>query len=51
MKAFDAYVIDKMNHFPLLILHSPEADTWVRIDGLIGFSDLMKEYQQIATAQ
>jgi len=51
MKAFDAYVIDKMNHFPLMILHSPGADKWVRIDGLIGFSDLMKEYQQIATAQ
>jgi len=51
MKAFDAYVIDKMNHFPLMILHSPGSDKWVRIDGLIGISDLMKEYGQIGTVQ
>ena len=47
MKAFDAYVVNKMNHFPMTILRAPGSDEWVRIDGLLGVSDLMEEYRQI----
>ena len=48
MKAFDAYVVNKMNHYPMTILHSPGSDEWVRIDGLLGVSDLMEEYRKLA---
>ena len=45
MRAFDAYVINKMNHYPLTILHAPGDDKWVRINELLATSDLMNEYQ------
>ena len=48
MKAFDAYVVNKMNHYPMTILRAPGSDEWVRIDGLLGASDLMEEYRQLA---
>lgn len=44
MKAFDAYVVNKMNHFPLTILHVPGEKEWIRITELLGTSDLMREY-------
>lgn len=44
MKAFDAYVVNKMNHFPLTILHAPGSKNWIRITELLGTSDLMHEY-------
>jgi protein SCO1/2 len=44
MKAFDAYVVNKMNHYPLTILHAPGADHWIRINELLATSDLMQEY-------
>jgi protein SCO1/2 len=47
MRAFDAYVPNKMAHYPLTLLHAPKADHWVRIDGLIGGSDLMDEYRKL----
>ena len=44
MHAFDAYVPNKMNHYPLTFLRAPGQDDWVRIDGLMSGSELMKEY-------
>ena len=43
--AFEAYVPNKMNHLPLILMRSPGSDEWVRILGLIGIRDLMAEYQ------
>jgi len=45
MKAFDAYVINKMNHYPLTILRGPGDEDWIRINELLSTSDLMKEYK------
>ena len=45
MRAFDAYVINKMNHYPLTILHSPGDEEWIRINKLLSTSDLMNEYK------
>lgn len=47
MRAFDAYVPNKMAHYPLTLLRGPGAENWVRIYGLIGTADLMSEYQQL----
>jgi protein SCO1/2 len=47
MKAFNAYVPNKMSHYPIMFLRMPVGDTWVRIYGLIGTSDFMKEYEKV----
>lgn len=47
LKAFDAYIADKMSHRPLYILRGPHSDRWVRINGLIGKKDLMREFRGI----
>lgn len=44
MRAFDAYVSDKMGHRPLIFLRSPKDKTWVRIDGLMSGKELKNEY-------
>jgi protein SCO1 len=46
MKAFNAYVPNKMAHHPLTFLHAPQADRWVRIYGLIGGAELLDEYRK-----
>jgi protein SCO1/2 len=45
MKAFDAYVVNKMNHYPLTILHGPKDEDWIRINELLATSELMREYK------
>jgi protein SCO1/2 len=47
LKAFDAYIPDKMEHQPLYILRGPKSDEWVRISGLISGADLMREFRGI----
>lgn len=47
MKAFDAYVVNKMNHYPLTILRAPGEEDWVRINELLATSDLMREYNML----
>ena len=47
MKAFNAYVPNKMQHLPLIFLKAPGDPRWVRIDGLIGTSDLIAEYRRL----
>jgi protein SCO1/2 len=48
LKAFDAYVANKMDHFPLTILRVPGEKQWVRLYGLLSASDLKREYEQLA---
>lgn len=45
MKAFDAYVPDKMSHHPLTFLKAPGEEGWVRINGLLNTADLLTEYE------
>ena len=44
MRAFNAYVPDKMSHYPIMFMRSPGGDQWMRIYGLIGTADFQKEY-------
>jgi protein SCO1 len=46
MNAFDAYISNKMSHYPIMFMRAPGSDQWVRIYGLIGTSDFMKEYER-----
>jgi protein SCO1 len=47
MKAFNAYVPDKMSHYPIMFMRSPGGQQWVRIYGLIGTADFLKEYELV----
>ncbi len=47
MNAFGAYVPNKMSHQPLTFMRGAGEQTWVRIYGLVGTSDLMAEYQKL----
>lgn len=43
MHAMDAFVPDKMSHFPLTLILDHKTGQWTRIDGLIGTRDLISE--------
>jgi protein SCO1/2 len=47
MRAFNAYVPNKMAHYPITLLKAPDSDQWVRIYGLVGMSVLMEEYRML----
>lgn len=47
MRAFNAYVPNKMSHYPLTLLKAPDSDQWVRIYGMVSMSVLMEEYREI----
>jgi len=46
MKAFNAYIPNKMSHYPILFMKTPADSTWVRIYGLIGTSDFIAEFEK-----
>ena len=47
MRAFDAYVPNKMGHLPVTFLRQRDG-RWVRIYGLIGTAELLAEYRKVA---
>ena len=47
MRAFNAYVPNKMSHYPIMFLRAPGTERWVRIYGLIGTSDFIKESEKL----
>jgi protein SCO1 len=48
MKAFNAYVANKMDHLPLNLIRSPADGRWIRLYGLMSSTDFMNEYRQAA---
>lgn len=47
LKAFDSYVSNKMDHYPLTLLRAPGQKQWVRLYGLLSASDLRKECDEL----
>lgn len=47
MHAFDAYVPNKMSHYPLTFLWEPGNKKWVKVYGMLSTKDLMAEYQKL----
>lgn len=47
MLAFDAYVPDKMSHMPVSFFKGPKSKKWVRIYGLLGTADMIREYKRV----
>lgn len=50
-KAFDIYRGSKTNHEPITLLRAAGADTWIRIEGIAGAKDIVKEYYALAAVQ
>ena len=48
MKAFNAYIPDKMSHYPLNMIRSPKDGTWVRLFGIMSSREFLEEYQNVA---
>lgn len=48
MKGFNAYIPDKMSHYPLNLIHSPKDNSWVRLFGIMSSREFMGEYQSVA---
>lgn len=47
LRAFDTVVADKMAHKPIYLFHGPRSDAWVRVEGLIGQADLLRELRGV----
>jgi protein SCO1/2 len=47
MYAFNAYIPNKMSHFPLTLIRSPSDGKWIRIFGLMGSSEFLAECQKV----
>lgn len=47
MYGFDAYVSNKMSHYPLKLIKVPGKDQWVRLYGLVGTKKLIDEIEQL----
>lgn len=48
MKAFNAYIPDKMSHYPINLIRSPKDGSWVRLFGLLSTREFMDEYNLVA---
>ena len=49
MHAFNAYIPNKMSHFPLTLIKSPTDESWIRIYGLMSTSEFMNEFNKVRT--
>ncbi len=47
LRAFGAYVSNKMDHAPLTFLHAPGSRNWVRINGFLSPSEFLHEYHKL----
>lgn len=43
MKAFNAYIPNKMSHYALTLIHMPREDSWIRIYGILSSSEFLAE--------
>ncbi|MBV5339913.1 MAG: SCO family protein [Deltaproteobacteria bacterium] len=48
MKAFNAYIPDKMSHYPLNMIRNPKDGSWVRLFGIMSSREFLAEYQGVA---
>lgn len=47
MRAFDAFVPDKMSHQPVTFIKAEGPNRWLKIDGLVSTKDLLSELEKI----
>lgn len=49
LRAMNAYIPNKMAHYPLVELRSPSDGSWVRLFGLMGTKDLIEEHRKASS--
>jgi protein SCO1/2 len=47
MAAFGAYIQNKMSHYPLTLIRSPQDGSWIRLFGLMSTAEFMNEVQKV----
>lgn len=47
LNALNVKTVDKMDHLPVILIKSPSQGRWLRIFGLIGTAELMKEFREV----
>jgi len=50
MRAFDAYIPDKMSHYPINLIRSPKDGSWVRLLGILSSREFLEEFQRVSGA-
>lgn len=48
MRAFNAYIPNKMYHYPLTLIRNPKDGKWARIFGLTSTSEFVTEYKKVS---
>lgn len=48
MRAFNAYIPNKMSHYPLNLIRSPKDGTWVRLFGILSSREFVNEYLAVS---
>lgn len=48
MRGFNAYIPDKMSHYPLNLIRNPKDGSWVRLFGILSSKEFLEEYQSVA---
>lgn len=46
MKAFDAYIPNKMSHYAVTFIHMPNSTSWIRINGITSTSEFIEEIKK-----
>ncbi len=47
LKAFNAYIPNKISHYPLTLIRSPEDGTWIRLFGLLSSAEFIDECRKM----
>lgn len=47
MRAFNAYIPDKMSHYPLNMIRNPKDGSWLRLFGIMSSREFLEEYQSV----
>jgi protein SCO1/2 len=50
MKAFDAYIPNKMSHYAVTFIHMPGGNSWIRINGITRTSEFIEEIKKSGIA-
>lgn len=50
MRGFDAYIPDKMSHYPINLIRSPKDGSWVRLFGILSSREFLEEFQKVSVA-
>ena len=47
MKAFDAYIPNKMSHYAVTFIHTPGSTNWVRLNGILSTKEFVDELKGV----